>query len=46
MPLIVGMEKAAEVARKHLPDHGNKVRPLRDELEKKRAFINGLQSRS
>lgn len=33
MPLIVGMGKAAELARKHLPDFERKVRPLRDELE-------------
>ena len=33
MPLIVGMGKAAELARKHLPDYEKKVRPLRDELE-------------
>ncbi len=31
--LIVGMGKAAELARKHLPDYEKKVRPLRDELE-------------
>ena len=33
VPLIVGMGKAAELARKHLPDYEKKVRPLRDELE-------------
>ena len=33
VPLIVGLGKAAELARKHLPDYGKKVRPLRDELE-------------
>ena len=33
MPLIVGLGKAAELARKHLPDYEKKVRPLRDELE-------------
>jgi cysteine desulfurase len=33
VPLIVGMGKAAQVARKHLPDYEKKVRPLRDELE-------------
>jgi cysteine desulfurase len=31
--LIVGLGKAAEVARKHLPDYDQKVRPLRDALE-------------
>lgn len=34
VPLIVGIGKAAELARKHLPDYEKKVRPLRDELEK------------
>jgi len=33
VPLIVGMGKAAELARKHLPDYEKKVRPLRDQLE-------------
>jgi cysteine desulfurase len=33
VPLIVGIGKAAELARKHLPDCDMKVRPLRDELE-------------
>ena len=33
VPLIVGMGKAAELARKHLPDYDKKVRPLRDVLE-------------
>jgi len=33
VPLIVGMGKAAELARKHLPDYEKKVRPLRDGLE-------------
>ncbi len=33
VPLIVGMGKAAELARKHLPDYEKKVRHLRDELE-------------
>src|SRR5207248_3240984 len=33
VPLIVGMGKAAELARKHLPSYENKVRPLRDTLE-------------
>jgi cysteine desulfurase len=31
--LIVGMGKAAELARKHVPGHEKKVRPLRDGLE-------------
>jgi cysteine desulfurase len=33
VPLIVGMGKAAELARKHLPVYDAKVRPLRDTLE-------------
>jgi cysteine desulfurase len=33
VPLIVGIGKAAELARKHLPVYEKKVRPLRDELE-------------
>jgi len=33
VPLIVGMGKAAQLARKYLPDYEKKVRPLRDELE-------------
>jgi cysteine desulfurase len=33
VPLIVGVGKAAQLARKHLPDYEGKVRPLRDELE-------------
>ena len=33
VPLIVAMGKAAELARKRLPDYERKVRPLRDELE-------------
>ena len=33
VPLIVGMGRAAQLARKHLPDYENKVRPLRDALE-------------
>ncbi|MGO9269261.1 MAG: cysteine desulfurase family protein [Terriglobia bacterium] len=33
VPLIVGMGRAAELARKHLPDYEKKVRPLRDKLE-------------
>jgi cysteine desulfurase len=33
VPLIVGMGKAAELARKYLPDYEKIVRPLRDEPE-------------
>ncbi|HEV8711871.1 MAG TPA: aminotransferase class V-fold PLP-dependent enzyme [Candidatus Binatia bacterium] len=33
VPLIVGMGKAAQLARKHLPNYEKKVRPLRDKLE-------------
>lgn len=33
VPLIAGMGKAAELARKHLPTYERKVRPLRDALE-------------
>ena len=33
IPLIVGMGKAAELARRHPPDYEKKVRPLRDKLE-------------
>ena len=33
VPLIVGLGKGAELARKHLPDYEKKVRPLRDDLE-------------
>lgn len=33
VPLIVGIGKAAELARKHLPSYGEKVRPMRDALE-------------
>jgi cysteine desulfurase len=33
VPLIVGMGKAAQLARKYLPNYERKVRPLRDELE-------------
>jgi cysteine desulfurase len=33
VPLIVGMGKAAEEARKRLPEYEKKVRPLRDKLE-------------
>ena len=33
VPLIVGLGRAAELARKHLPDYDAKVRPLRDALE-------------
>ncbi|HTV49195.1 MAG TPA: aminotransferase class V-fold PLP-dependent enzyme [Phycisphaerae bacterium] len=34
VPLIVGIGKAAELAKKHLSDYNKKVRPLRDTLEK------------
>jgi len=34
VPLIIGMGKAAHLARKHLPDYDKTVRPLRDALEK------------
>ncbi len=33
VPLIAGMGKAAELARKHLPGYDKKVRPMRDALE-------------
>lgn len=33
VPLIVGLGKAAELARQHLPDYDKTVRPLRDALE-------------
>jgi cysteine desulfurase len=33
VPLIVGMGKAAQLARQHLPDYEKKIRPLRDKLE-------------
>ena len=33
VPLIVGIGKAAELARKHLSDYEEKVRPMRDALE-------------
>jgi len=33
VPLIVGIGKAAELARRHLTDYEKKVRPLRDKLE-------------
>jgi len=35
VPLIVGMGKAAQLARKHLPDFERRLRPLRDELEER-----------
>lgn len=34
VPLIVGMGRAAELARKHLQDYENQVRPMRDALER------------
>jgi cysteine desulfurase len=33
VPLIVGLGKAAELARQHLPEYDQRVRPLRDALE-------------
>lgn len=33
VPLIVGLGRAAELARQRLPDYATKVRPLRDALE-------------
>ena len=33
VPLIVGLGKGAELARKHLPAYEQRVRPLRDKLE-------------
>lgn len=33
VPLIIGIGKAAELAKKHLPGYEKKVRPLRDALE-------------
>jgi cysteine desulfurase len=33
VPLIVGMGKGAEVAKKHVPEYEKRVRPLRDGLE-------------
>jgi cysteine desulfurase len=42
--LIVGMGKAAELARKHLPKYEKKVRPLRDALEA--GILGGLERRS
>ena len=33
VPLIVGMGKASELAKKHLPGYDNEIRPLRDALE-------------
>ncbi len=38
VPLIVGMGKAGELARKHMPGYEKKVRPLRD------SFENGILS--
>ncbi|MGE0820794.1 MAG: cysteine desulfurase family protein [Candidatus Binatia bacterium] len=42
VPLIVGMGKAAQLARKHLPDYDKKVRPLRDKLED--GILNSLSN--
>ena len=36
VPLIVSIGKAAELARKHLPSYGEKVRPMRDALEERK----------
>lgn len=33
VPFVIGMGKAAELARKHISEYGQKVRPLRDALE-------------
>jgi cysteine desulfurase len=33
VPLIIAMGRAAELARKHVPDYEKRVRPLRDSLE-------------
>jgi cysteine desulfurase len=44
VPLIVGLGKAAELARKHLPGYEQKVRPLRDALEE--GILGGLERRS
>ena len=33
VPLIVGMDRAAELAQRHVADYESKVRPLRDKLE-------------
>jgi cysteine desulfurase len=33
VPLIVGIGKAAELARQHLPEYDKKIRPIRDALE-------------
>lgn len=42
VPLIVGMGKAAQLARKHLPDYEKKVRPFRDKLEE--GILNSIPS--
>lgn len=42
VPLIVGMSKAAQLARKHLPDYDKKVRPLRDKLEE--GILNSISN--
>lgn len=42
VPLIVGMGKAAELARKHLSCYDEKVRPLRDTLEE--GILNSMSN--
>ncbi|MCL4785676.1 MAG: aminotransferase class V-fold PLP-dependent enzyme [Verrucomicrobia bacterium] len=44
VPLIVGLGKAAELARKHLPSYEQNVRPLRDALEE--GILGGSERRS
>ena len=42
VPLIVGIGKAAELARKHLPRYEDEVRPLRDTLEE--GILNSISN--
>jgi cysteine desulfurase len=42
VPLIVGMGKAAGLARKHLPGYEKKIRPLRDALEE--GILSSIQN--
>jgi cysteine desulfurase len=42
VPLIVGLGKAAQLARRHLPDYEKRVRPLRDKLED--VILNSLSN--
>jgi cysteine desulfurase len=42
VPLIVGIGKAAELARKHLPRYEDEVRPLRDTLEE--GILNSMSN--